>query len=160
MQGGRAGGAGGEVNWAPDGKHFAYFKGKQIMLYDVPGKRERELLSLEPLESAASKVPASETFDWQNRRVRENSLEWSSDGKEILLSVQGDIFLWHMTTSKWDQLTATPVVEDDPKISSDGKRVAFRREHDLYVMDLASRKLNRLTADGKSTLLNGELDWV
>lgn len=160
-QGGRGGADfAGVPTWAPDGKHFAYFKGKQIMLYDVPAKSDRELLNVTAMESAASKVPEPERFDWQNRRVRQNSLQWSTSGKEILLSVDGDLFLWHMDSSKWDQLTATPVAEFDPKLSPDGKRVAFRREHDLYVLDIASRKATRLTSDGNPTLLNAELDWV
>ena len=160
-QGGRGSlDAGGAPNWAPDGKRFAYFKGKQIMLYDVPAKSERELLSLSVLQAVAIKVPEPETFDWQNRRVRQDSLQWSGDGKHILLATEGDIFMWHMDTSKWDQLTATPVIETDPKLSPDGKRVSFRREHDLYVLDIASRKTTRLTSDGRPTLLNAELDWV
>src|SRR5207302_2627000 len=79
------------LNWMPDGRHFAYFQGKRLMLYDVPAKSERELMRLEPLESAAAKVPAADRFDWQNRRVRANSIEWSASGKEILLSVEGDL---------------------------------------------------------------------
>src|SRR5271165_4420666 len=63
---------GGTPIWAPDGKHFAYHKGKTYMLYDVPAKSEKELLSLEPLEKVAVKPPEEERFDWQNRRVTED----------------------------------------------------------------------------------------
>ncbi|MDQ6760499.1 MAG: DPP IV N-terminal domain-containing protein [Acidobacteriota bacterium] len=160
-QGGRgAFDPGGTPNWAPDGKRFAYFKGKQVMLYDVPAKSERELLTLGPLQAAATKVPEPERFEWQNRRVRQDSLQWSADGKHVLIATEGDIFLWHLDTGKWDQLTATPVAEADPKLSPDGKRVGFRREHDLYTLEIASRKTTRLTSDGRPTLLNAELDWV
>ena len=54
---------GGPPIWAPDGAHFAYLKGKQIMLYDVAAKTEKELLSLEPLEKAAVPVPEATRFD-------------------------------------------------------------------------------------------------
>src|SRR5579871_2177499 len=67
---------GGQPVWAPDGTHFAYLKGKQILLYDVADKSEKELLSLEPLEKIAVPIPESTRFDWQNRRVRETSFEW------------------------------------------------------------------------------------
>ena len=87
---------GGTPVWAPDGKHFAYFQGKQVMLYDVAAKTEKELLSLEPLEKAAVPVPEPQRFDWQNRRVSENSLEWSDSGKQLLLSVRGDLFLFQL----------------------------------------------------------------
>ena len=130
------------------------------MLYDVAAKNEKELLSLDPLQKAAIPIPEAQRFDWQNRRVSEDSLQWSDSGKELLLSVRGDLFLFTLDSGKWDQLTATAEPEHDPKLSPDGARVAFRRGHDLYSMDLASRQVTRLTEDGNPTLLNGELDWV
>ena len=158
-RGGRGGG-GGRVVWAPDGKRFAYLQENRVMLYDVAAKLDSELLSLEPLEKAAVPVPEAERFDWQNRRVSEDSLEWSASGKQLLLSVRGDLFLYSLDSEKWDQLTATAEPERDPKLSPDGTRVAFRRGHDLYTLEVASHAVTRLTDDGRPTLLNGELDWV
>src|SRR5690349_413464 len=158
--GGRGGAGGGAVNWAPDGRHFAYMGGSQVMLYDVATKTEKELFSLDPMQKAAIPVPEPQRFDWQNRRVSETSFQWSPSGKALLVSVRGDLFLWHMDSGKWDQLTSTPEAEHDPKLSPDGSHVAFRRGHDLYALDIASRKTTRLTEDGAPTLLNGELDWV
>ena len=146
--------------WAPDGKRFAYFRGSRVLLYDAAAKSETELLSLDALEKAAVPVPEPQRFDWQNRRVNEESLEWSRSGRELLLSVRGDLFWFSLASGKWEQLTATPEAERDPKLSPDGTRVAFRRGYDLYSMDLATRQVTRLTDDGGPTLLNGELDWV
>jgi dipeptidyl-peptidase-4 len=151
---------GGTPLWAPDGKHFAFYKDKTVMLYDVPAKTSKQLIDLEPLEAAAIKVPAAERFDWRNRRVQTESFEWSADGRQILLEVNGDLFLWHVDSAKWDQLTATSVAEADPKLSPDATHVAFRRDSDLYTLDIATKKETRLTEDGSATLLNGELDWV
>jgi dipeptidyl-peptidase-4 len=151
---------GGTPLWAPDGKHFAFYKDKTILLYDVPAKSSKLLINLEPLEAAAVKVPTPERFDWRNRRVQTESFEWSADGREILLEVEGDLFLWHMNAGKWDQLTNTPVAEADPKLSPDGTHVAVRRDSDLYTLDIKAHKETRLTEDGSATLLNGELDWV
>ena len=149
-----------QVVWAPDGKHFAYFQGSEVRLYDVAAKSDKKLLSLEPLEKAAAPVPEPPRFDWQNRRVSEDSLEWSRSGKQLLLSVRGDLFFFSIDTGTWEQLTATPETERDPKLSPDGARVAFRRGHDLYALEIATHQLSRLTDDGSATLLNGELDWV
>ncbi len=158
----RSGGHGGLGNlaWSPDGKRFAYLRGGRIMLYDVASKSERELVSTGAMEKAALEVPEAEQFDWQNRRVSEDDFQWSPSGKELLLSVSGDLFLFSLDSGKWEQLTQTPVAERDPKLSPDGARVAFRRGHDLYCLDIATRKVTRLTSDGSATLLNGELDWV
>jgi dipeptidyl-peptidase-4 len=149
-----------QVVWAPDGKHFAYFRASEVMLYDVAGKAEKTLLSLAPLEKAAVPVPEPPRFDWQNRRVSEDSLEWAHSGKKLLLSVRGDLFFYSLETGTWEQLTATSEAERDPKLSPDGSRVAFRRGHDLYTLEIASHQLSRLTDDGSATLLNGEPDWV
>src|SRR5690348_6334444 len=81
---GRARGGGGPIVWAPDGKHFAFLEGKNIVLYDVPSKSQKELVSVEAMDAAAVVPPASTVFDWQNRRVSEESFQWSASGKELL----------------------------------------------------------------------------
>ena len=149
-----------KVEWSPDGKHFAYFEGDQVRLYDVAAKSEKTLLSLGPIEKAAVPVPEAARFDWQNRRVSEDSLEWSHSGRELLLSVRGDLFYYSLDHGTWEQLTATPEAERDPKLSPDSSRVAFRRGSDLYTLDIATLQVSRLTDDGSATLLNGEVDWV
>src|SRR5260221_11054548 len=97
--GGR-GAMGGTPEWSADGKHFGYFKGKQIILYDVAGKTEKELLALESLEKTAVPVPTAERFDFQNRRVSENKFQWSPSRKELLLSVSGDLFCYNLEPGK------------------------------------------------------------
>ena len=150
----------GEPVWARDGKRFAYLDGSKLMLRDAVSKDSSEILDLELLQSAATPVPEERQFDWQNRHVHAETIEWTSDGANLLVSTKGDLFFVHLDTRKWDQLTSTPEVEADPKLSPDGKSVAFRRGHDLYVLDVATRKVTRLTEDGSPTLFNAETDWV
>ena len=151
---------GGSPIWAPGGKTFIYQQSGKVWQYDMAAKSARELFDMAPLTKAAVPVPPRERFDWENRRVREEPLQWSASGKELLVYTGGDIFLWHFDGARYDQLTATPVAERDPKLSPDGTRVLFRRNHDLYVIDVATKKETRLTKDGTETLLNGEPDWV
>jgi dipeptidyl-peptidase-4 len=148
------------ITWAPDGKRFAWVEDKAILQYDVASKKKKQLLALGPLEEKAVKPPKQEGVDWQNRRVSEHGFQWSSTGQEMLISTEGDLFLLHTETGKWEQLTATAEAERDPKLSPDGRFVSFRREHDLYSLEVASKKVTRLTTDGSATLWNGELDWV
>src|SRR6266567_96727 len=121
---GRGGVGGGTLVWAPDGKRFAFTQGAKIVLYDVPSKSQKDLVSLEPMDTAALAPPERAVFDWQNRRVSEEAFQWSSSGKELLIARKGDLFLYHIESGKWEQLTATSVAERDPKLSPDGKRVA------------------------------------
>jgi dipeptidyl-peptidase-4 len=146
--------------WAPDGKTFLFEKDQSVRIYDPAKKTSRELVSIDKLDEAAVKGPEEGAFGWTNRRVESGGAEFSASGKEVLYLAAGDLFLIHVDTGKWQQLTKTPEPEEDPKLSPDGKMVAFRRASDLYTLEIASGKETRLTHDGSETLLNGELDWV
>ena len=152
--------ADGPPTWAPDGKTFLFQRGQTLRIYDCATRTSKELVSTEALDAAAVKAPEDGAFGWTNRRVESGGVEFSASGKELLYSTGGDLFLIHVENGKWDQLTKTPVAEEDAKLSPDGKMVAFRRSSDLYTIDVATGKETRLTHDGSETLLNGELDWV
>jgi len=149
-----------QIVWAPDGRRFAYQQDRRIWLYDVPSRSRRELLALASLTTAAQRAPEPAAFQWENRRVREQPLQWSGDGEALLIKAGGDLFLYRLKESHWTQLTKTPEDEKDPKLSPDGRRVSFRRGNDLYVIEIAGGRLTRLTKDGSDTRWNGRLDWV
>lgn len=150
----------GAIEWSPDGRTFLYEEAKKVMLYEVAARSARELVSVESLEAKAVRPPEPERMDWQNRRVTEKRLQWSSNGEAILLKIQGDLFHYRLRTGEWEQLTATAEAEADPKLSPDGAMVAFRRGHDLYVTNIRTKKVTRLTRDGSEARRNAELDWV
>lgn len=153
-------GGGGSIQWAPDGKSFLYQHERKIYLYDVAAKSAAEIASLASIESSAHKPQPLAAMNWENRRVSEAAIQWASSGKDLLLSLQGDLFLFHLDTKKWDQLTSTEVTEADPKLSPDSTKVSFRRVHDLYVLDIATKETRQLTHDGSPNIWNAELDWV
>lgn len=147
--------------WAPDGRTFLVRRAGALAVYDPATKKIKDLVATGPMDEAAVKVPREDgPFDWQNRRERPGGLEFSASGKELLYPSGGDVFLIHVDTGKWQQLTKTPVAETDAKISPDGKMVAFRRGQDIYTVEAASGKETRLTFGGTETLRNGGLDWV
>jgi dipeptidyl-peptidase-4 len=146
--------------WSPDGARFLYRQDGKLRLYDAASQASTELLDFKALEETARKPPPAGRFEWQNRRVSEEPVQWMPDGKSALLAVEGDLFLFDIASKKWTQLTATPIAERDPKPSPDGKHIAFRLKHDLHVMDVATKDVRQLTRGGSENLLNGELDWV
>jgi dipeptidyl-peptidase-4 len=150
----------GTPTWAPDGKTFLFLKDTSLRIYDPAKKTSKELVSTEALDAAAVKGPAEGAYGWTNRYVESGGVEFSACGKEVLYSTGGDLFLIHVATGKWEQLTKTADAEEDAKLSPDEKMVAFRRASDLYTLEIATGKEVRLTRDGSETLLNGELDWV
>jgi len=147
--------------WAPDGRTFLVRRQGALAFYDPATRKTKDLVATGPMDDAAVAVPREDgPFDWQNRRERPGGLEFSASGKELLYPSGGDVFLIHVDTAKWQQLTKTPVAETDAKISPDGKMVAFRRGQDIYTVEAASGKETRLTLGGTETLRNGGLDWV
>ncbi len=159
--GGGRGGFGGPAVWAVDGKTYLQRDGSKLVWYDPATQATKDFIATDGIVAAAVPAPREDgPFDWQNRRVTSGTLQFSDSGKELLYPSGGDLFLIHVDTGKWDQLTKTPIAELDPKLSPDGKTVAFRRGFDLYTVDAASGKETRLTQNGSETLRNGALDWV
>ena len=155
-----AGRATGAIVWAPDGARFVLNERDTLFLYDVKSGRQREIVALNKLENAAVKAPPAAAFDWTNRRVGESDVQWFADGKHLLVSASGDLFIVDVNKGSFDALTQTPVPERDPKLSPDNKYVSFRRGSDLYCLDVTTKQVTQLTNKGSDTLLNGLLDWV
>src|SRR5437867_2396838 len=105
------------VVWAPDGKRFAYRESGRIWLYDAAASRRRELITLSTFRMKAVMLPEPEATDWQNRRVAEQTIQWSPSGKQILVLENGDLFWLQVDSGDWTQLTATAEPERDPKLS-------------------------------------------
>jgi dipeptidyl-peptidase 4 len=145
--------------WAPQGTAFAYVEDTKVYVYDIGSRKSRIWFETAPLEKAAKKPAEPKGFGWQNRRVSSDSYQWFPNGKDLLASVNGDIFVVH-SNGRYDQITATDIEEEDPKLSPDGSDVLYRTSSNLYLMDLATKKSRQLTYDGTPTLLNGALDWV
>ena len=150
----------GSVTWAPDGERFIANERGELSVYDVRSGKSRDVIALEELEHAAVKSPPPAVFDWTNRRVGEQDVQWFADGKRLLVSAGGDLFIVDIANGRFEPLTQTPETERDPKLSPDNRFVSFRRGPDLFTIEVDSKAVTRLTANGSDILLNGQLDWV
>jgi dipeptidyl-peptidase-4 len=150
----------GSVTWSPDGERFIHTVHGELSVYDIRSGKERSIIQLDKLQEAAVAPPAAPVFDWTNRRVGEHDVQWFADGKRLLVTAGGDLFIVEVSKGHFEALTQTADVERDPKLSPDNRYVSFRRGSDLYAVEIASRKFTRLTASGSDTLLNGQADWV
>jgi len=145
--------------WSPNGDAFVYTESEDVHIYETGSRKDRIWFHTETLQKLARQPVESRAFQWQNRRVTSDSYQWFPDGKELLASVNGDLFEI-FPDGKYKQITDTETVEKDPKLSPDGKWVLYRTNSNLYVLDLPTGHPRQLTSDGTATLLNGELDWV
>jgi dipeptidyl-peptidase 4 len=145
--------------WAPNGSAFVYEDSGKVLLYNVAERKSKEWFDPATLQKLAMPPIQPKEFEWQNRRVAPESYQWFPNSRDLLASVNGNLFVLH-PNGKCDQITKTEINEEDPKLSPDGKRVLYRWKSNLYVLDLATRQVRQLTSDGTPTLLNGQLDWV
>jgi dipeptidyl-peptidase 4 len=149
------------IAWAANGSQFVVDRQGMLSLYDVPSGKSRDIIALSKLEFAAEKPDRpGAVFDWTNRRVEENDIQWFADNTRLLVSTSGDLFIVDVAKGTFEQLTKTAEIEHDPKLSPDNKYVSFRRGPNLYTLAIPSKTITQLTRDGSDTLLNGELDWV
>jgi dipeptidyl-peptidase-4 len=147
--------------WMPDGKSFLVRQGGRLSLYDCTTRQSKTVTMLDKIDAAAVAPPAEAApMDWINRRAGVGNMQLPSDGRELLYSAHGDIFLIHLSTGKWKQITQTAATGRDARLSPDGRMIAFRRGPDLYLVDAAGKRETRLTSDGSETVRNGGLDWV
>jgi dipeptidyl-peptidase-4 len=87
------------------------------------------------------------------------SYEWAPDGKNILVPIDGDLYLASLD-GKVRRLTETSETEIDAKISPTGRFLSFTRGQNLYVIDVASGSERQLTQDGGGTLSWGAAEFV
>ncbi len=150
----------GSVVWSPAGDRFVWRETPTVWIYNVTTGERYGLLNPTAMDAVAQEPPQPERFGWQNRRVRESTIQWFPDGERLLVKIKGDLFIFTIDGREWRQLTQTSEDEADPKLSPDGTKVSFRRSANLYVADVESGKVRRLTKSGSYDIGNGRLDWV
>ncbi|KQN25982.1 peptidase S9 [Sphingomonas sp. Leaf33] len=87
------------------------------------------------------------------------SYQWSSDGKSILVPLDGDLYLATLD-GQVKRLTNTPGGELNPLVSPRGNLLSFVRDQNLYVSDLNGGEARKITPDGAGTVHWGEAEFV
>jgi Tol biopolymer transport system component len=89
-----------------------------------------------------------------------SALAWSPDGKRLVYSMQGSLWVQDPATTSARQLTAGPGYDYQPDWSPDGNSIIFARYLDdaveLQLLDIASGKVTGLTEGGA---VNVEPSW-
>jgi dipeptidyl-peptidase-4 len=154
----------------PDGKAVLFLRSgprsSRLSLYefDVASGMTRELLTPEQLlKGAEEKLSAEEKARRERMRVSAggfSSYQLSDDGKLILLTLSGKLYLVRRDDGSARELPTGPGTLIDPRLSPDSQKVAYVRGYDLYVLDLASGKETRLTDGGTAALTHGLAEFV
>src|SRR5262245_7997954 len=154
----------------PDGKAVLFLRSEarkaQLSLceFDVASGKTRELLTpAQVLKGAEEKLSAEEKARRERMRVSVGGftgLQLSRDGRLILLSLSGKLYVVERVSKDIRELTTGEGSVIDPKFSPDGKMVSYVRDHDIYVLDLATGKERRLTTGGTREVPHGLAEFV
>jgi dipeptidyl-peptidase 4 len=155
----------------PDGKAVLFLRSAArspalgLYEFDVGSGKTRELLTPEKvLKGAAEKLSPEEKARRERQRVSVGgftSYHLSPDGKRILLSLSGKLYLFERAGGAVSELPTGPGTLLDPKFSPDGKSVSYVRDQDVYVLDLAESRIEyAVTAGGTERVTHGLAEFV
>lgn len=158
------------VKWSPDGKKVTYLKdGAKSGVYDLwaydlaSNKAAVWIRSEEIVPVSDQKLSKEEEARRERARLFAKGIVdyfWSPEGNYLLFPLNGDLYLFELSTRKTRQLTASAEAEIDAKFSPDENWVSFIRENEIYVYDLNKSEEKRLTTDASETIWNGVAEFV
>ena len=157
------------VQLSPDGKLVTLLKNR-------PDDLERfDLWAIDPAtgrtwmlvdsKKFATGAALSEAERMQRERARIASLKgivrysWSSDGKSLLVPLDGDIFLADLSGNV-KRLTNSKESELDATVSEKGRYVSFVSGNNLNVLDLTTGKSAAITRGGSDTISWGLAEFI
>jgi dipeptidyl-peptidase-4 len=161
------------VAFAKDGVHLEVQRDGKTVWHDPKTQATSEPPPADPKAKAeadakeaalvAALAKANGLDEEKAKRVVRSRLAASSDGKTLLFTEGGDLYLVQVGKEKGERLTTTPAPEENARLSPDGRHVSFVRSNDLYLIGTDTLRERAVTKDGaveKSERLNGKLDWV
>ena len=158
------------VALSPDGKRVTYLKGKaeaanvqDLWAADVAGGEPYRLIDSAALSSGAKELSEAEKARRERARVSARGIveySWDSQGRFILVPLDGDLYLDSVADGKVTRLTQTPGDEVDAKVSPMGGFVSYVRDQNLYVRPITGGDEKALTTQGKDALSFGVAEFI
>ncbi len=169
------------ASWLPDGSALVHARTVAAAKTDVVeeeeaaaegrSSRRSELIRVDPETGAETTLVSADEYaeafskatigqERPSGRPGLTGFTFTKDGKHLLVTVSGDLYLYDIAKREARRLTATAAAERNAAISDDGKRVAYVRDHDVFSLDLSSGLEFQLTTDGDEDHTNGLSDWV
>ena len=158
------------VKLSPDGKAVTYIKTRaddltvsDLWIADVPGGAPRQLLDGKLLAPSERELSEAEKARRERAGVATRGVvdyAWDKQGRLILAPVEGDLWVYDVTTKQARQLTRTPSDEIDAKISPKGGYVSFVRDDNLYITPAGGGAERALTEGGTELKSWGTAEFI
>ena len=162
-----------EIKISPEGSRVAYLKNRHedserydLWVYSVAGKTSTLTVNCDSIVAGTETLSDQEKANRERKRVFATGIvdySWSHDGKRLLFTLNGDVYYYDLTKSRYDAmtpLTQTPEFETDARFSPRDGYVSFVRTDNIFVVDLANGKEKQLTSDGQGLIKNGVAEFV
>ncbi len=159
------------LQYAPDGKSLAYLKAAtdlpgryDLWTMDVASGKQRPVFTMAALlanQTLKTRAVSAALIE-DSTALTLNDFQWSPDGRAILFTLAGDIFLYDLDEDTLRAVTDTRDAEAEVRFAPDGEHLAYVRDGDLRLLDLASGREQRLTETGRSggPVRNGLPDFI
>ena len=154
----------------PDGKVVLFLRSQPrvarlgLFEFDIATGQTRALVTPEQvLKGAQEQLSPEEKARRERMRVSVGgftSFQLSPDGKQILLSLSGKLYVVERDKGTVRELPTGPGPLLDPQFSPDGTKVSYVRDHDVHVLDLTTQQEARITTGGTNTVPHGLAEFV
>ena len=155
---------------SPDGKSVTYIKTRaddlritDLWIADVAGGEPRMLLDGKKLAPAERDLSEAEKARRERVGVATRGVvdyAWDNLGKVILAPVEGDLWLYDVSSNSARQVTTAPGDEIDAKISPKGGFVSWVRDDNLYISPAAGGTERALTSGGTELKSWGTAEFI
>jgi dipeptidyl-peptidase-4 len=158
------------VAFSPDGRLVTYLKPKDedqtvldLWAVEVAGGEPRRLVDSRALAPEDRALSEAETARRERARISNRGVvdyDWDSEGRRLLVPLDGDLYLADAATGQVRRLTETTGDEVDAKVSPKGGFVSFVRDQDLMLIDLASGQERAITTGGEGVITFATAEFI
>jgi dipeptidyl-peptidase-4 len=158
------------VAFSPDGELVTYLRPKAedqtvLDLWAAPtdGGEPFRLIDARALSPEPTQLSEAEFARRDRMRITESGVveyQWDSQGRSVLVPLDGDLWLAPRDGSAPRRLTRTPADEIAAKVSPKGAWVSFVRDQDLWLLDPATGAERALTTDGEGLITYATADFI
>jgi len=158
------------MKFAPDGSYLAYLRSADddrlrldLWRYDLDHRSGSCWIDARRLLSADSKLTDAEKAERERKRQFSNGItrfDFSSDGRMLLLPVDGAGYLLNIADDTLHQFTPPGTRQTDFQFSPNGSFVSYVRANNLYYWDIAAGREHQVTDDGSDLVANGIAEFI
>lgn len=154
----------------PDGKTVLFLRAKarepQLELYEFDAATGQTRLLLTPeqvLRGTQEQLSPEEKARRERQRISVGgftSFQLSPDGRQVLLSLSGRLFLFNRATGQLTLMETSPGTLLDPKFSPDGNWLSYVLDNDVRALELSTQREQAVTTGGTAAVAHGLAEFV